>query len=110
MRARSLPETRPPPFTFSPRSLPGSRRRRAGRDDPEFHRAGLALAAVYDDDARGVYAARVREVLLRAVAALLARAEAPVTPAVGDDVPLRAGAVLELDGEDIEARLLVVAL
>src|SRR5437763_13968851 len=79
-----------------PPALPRSRRRRAGRDDPEFGRAGLALSAVNDDDARGVYAARGREVRLRAVAALLARAVARAPSAVRDGVALRARPVLQL--------------
>ena len=64
-----------------------------------MERAGGALAAVEDDDARGVDAARGDKVVARVLCALLARDVAPAAAAVADDVALRAGAVLQLDGE-----------
>src|SRR5215210_5851653 len=87
-----------------------SGRRGARRDDPELGGAGLARAAVERDDARAFDAAGGDDVVARALRALRASPVALVTAAVADDVALGAGAVLQLDGEDVEARLLVVAL
>src|SRR5687768_13458838 len=86
-------------FDLFPFALSRARRRRAGRDDPEFGRAALAVAAVHGDEARGVDAARLAEVVARAGGAALALAGLRAPPAVGDDVPLGAGVVLEFDGE-----------
>src|SRR5205085_11562950 len=85
------------------------RRRRTRRHDPQFGRWLFLVAAVHCDEASGINATRVPEIILRAVSTCLPFTRSAMTSAVTDDVALRARIGLQFIGKVVESGFLVVA-
>ena len=64
------------------------------RHEPQLEGVGLAIAAVDDDDAAGINAARADEIGAGALAQHVGATKRRSAPAIDDDVAGRAGIVL----------------
>ena len=78
------------------------------RTDPDFDEICIAIATIDDDDATSIDSARNRQVIHRAAAKHVCLSGAAGTTRVDDDVSSRVWCVLQLNGQIIETRLVIV--